>query len=43
MLYLLGTVVLGAALTGRMWGAAKHAPLMDDHERTCPPYQPPKR
>ena len=43
MLYLLGTVVLGAALTGWMWGAAKHAPLMDDHERTCPPCQPPKR
>ena len=43
MLYLLLTIVFGAAFTGWMWWAAKHAPLMDDQERTCPPYQPPER
>ena len=43
MIYLLGTIVLGVALTGWMWWAAKHAPLMDDHERTCPPYEPPPK
>ena len=44
MIYLLGTIVLGVAFTGWMWWAAKHAPLMDDQERTCPPYEPtPKR
>ena len=43
MIYLLLTIVFGAAFTGWMWRAAKHAPLMDDQERTCPPYQPPER
>ena len=41
MTYLLLAIAAGVGTTAWLWWAARHAPLMDDQERTCPPYEPP--
>ena len=43
MVYLAAAVLAGFAFVGWLWWAAKHAPLLDEHERTCPPYEPPPK